>query len=92
MKIILVIIVVLFVLVKMFKNTKAYHEAVLLTDLRKNINNKSLLQGLTMNTIRSRAADELMNGKISEEFYFKMFGGGDAETPWWEVNRKNIEG
>jgi hypothetical protein len=92
MKTILIIIAIVFVLFKMLKSTKAYHEAILLADLRKNINNKSLLQGLTMNSIQSRAADELMNGKISEEFYFKMFCGGNAKTPWWEVNRKNIEG
>lgn len=92
MKIILIITIVLFVLFKILKSTKIYHEAVLLADLRKNINNKSLLQGLTMNSIQSRAATELINGKISAEFYKKMFCGGDAKTPWWEVNRKNIEG
>ena len=92
MKTILIITVVLFALFKILKSTKAYHEAVLLADLRKNINNKSLLQGLTMNSIQSRAAIELMEGKISAEFYKKMFCGGDAKTPWWEANRKNIEG
>lgn len=92
MKTILIIAAVLFVLFKALKNTKAYHEAVLLTDLRKHINDHSLLQGLTMNNIQSRAAIELMDGKISAEFYHKMFCGGDAKTPWWEVNRKNIEG
>lgn len=91
MKIALIIIVVLYVLFKMLKSTKAYQEAVLLIELRKHINDKSLLQGLTMNGIRSRAATKLMDGKISEEFYFKMFSGGDAQNPWWEVNRKNIE-
>lgn len=92
MKTILIIIAVLYVLFKMLKNTKAYQEAVLLIELRQNINNKSLLQGLTMNGIRSRAAIKLMDGKISHEFYRKMFSGGDAQNPWWEVNRKNIEG
>ena len=92
MKTVLIIIVVLFVLAKMLKSTKAYHEAVLLAELRKHINDKSLLQGLVMNSIQSRAANELLMGKISEEFYKKMFCGGDAKTPWWEVNRKKIEG
>ena len=92
MKVVLIIIAVLFVLFKALKSTKAYHEAVLLADLRKNINDKSLVKGLTMNNIRSRASIELMNGKISEEFYRKMFVGGNIQTPYWEVNRKNIEG
>lgn len=92
MKTVLIIIVALFVLVEMLKSTKAYHEAVLLVELRKHINSKSLLQGLVMNSIQSRAVNELLAGKISEEFYKKMFCGGDAQTPWWEVNRKNIEG
>ena len=92
MKAILITIAVLYVLFKMLKNTKAYQEAALLIELRQNINDKSLLQGLTMNGIQSRATDKLMNGKISYEFYRKMFCGGDAQNPWWEVNRKNIEG
>jgi len=96
MKTILIVLVVVCVvsrtLNKILKSTKAYHEAVLLTDLRKNIDSKSCLKGLTMNSIRSRAANELMNGTISEEFYLRMFSGGDANIPWWEVNRKNIEG
>ena len=92
MKTVLIIIVVLFVLAQMLKSTKAYHEAVLLAELRKHINDKSLLQGLVMNSIQGRAANELLMGKISEEFYKKMFCGGDAKTPWWEVNRKKIEG
>lgn len=92
MKTVLIIIAVLFVLVKMLKNTKAYHEAALLAELKKHINDKSLLQGLVMNNIQSRATKELLMGKISEEFYKKMFFGGDAKIPWWEANRKNIEG
>jgi hypothetical protein len=92
MKTVLIIVVVLFVLAKMLKSTKTYHEAVLLAELRKHINDKSLLQGLVMNSIQSRAANELLAGKISEEFYKKVFCGGDAQTPWWEANRKNIEG
>jgi hypothetical protein len=92
MKTVLIIIVVLWVLLTLFKNTKIYHEAVLLADLRKNIDNKSLLRGMIMNNIKSRAANELLNEKISEAFYKKMFYGGDAQTPWWEVNRENIKG
>lgn len=91
MKTVFIIITVLFILVKILKNTKAYHEAVLLTELRKHINDKSFLQGQVMNSIQSRAANEFLMGKISEEFYKKMFCGGDAKNPWWEVNRKNIE-
>lgn len=92
MKIILIIIAVLYVSIKAFKRTKAYHEALLLTELRKYINDTSLLQGLMMNNIQSRATREYLNGNISEEFFKKTFCGGDAKTPWWEVNRKNIEG
>jgi len=92
MKTIIIILVILSILFKILKSTKAYNEAKILADLRKNIDDKSLLQGLVMNNVRSRAAELLMNGKIHEEFYTKMFCGGDMMTPWWEVNRKNIMG
>ena len=92
MKIILIAVVILFVLVKIFKSTKTYHEMALLAVLRKHIDDNDLMQGLVMNNIRRQAAIELLNGKISKDFYKRMFSGGDANTPWWEVNRENIKG
>ena len=91
MKIIIAIILVYIGLVA-FTSSKSFNEAALLSELRKNIDNDSLLKGLIMNGIKSRAANMLLEGKINEEFYVKYFHGGNATYPWWEANRTTIKG
>lgn len=92
MKTALIIIVVLVILSKIFKNTKTYNEAKIIAELKQYIDSESLLKGLAMNSVREKATHLLISGKISEEFYQRTFCGGDAENAWWEVNRKNIKG
>ena len=89
MKIALIIFAILFVLFKVISSTKAYHEAALLAEVRKEMKNKSILQGLAMNGIKRHAAMELLNGKISEEFYKKIFFTRNGGS-YWEINEKNI--
>lgn len=97
MKTIIVIFCALWMLkiiIRIVKNDtalgKIWNEALLLTEVRQNIDDTSLVKGLIMNSIRSRAAEMLLQGKIREQFYKVIFGGGDEVTPWWEVNRENI--
>lgn len=44
------------------------------------------LSYLSLNTIQSKAAAQLINDKISLEFYKKVFHGGDMYNHWSDVN------
>lgn len=53
--------------------------------------NDTLFKGLMLNSIRSAATHDAIMGKISFDFYEKIFCGGNMSTPWWEINKENIK-
>ena len=75
---------------KMFKK---FTEKRILKKIRKiDSENSSCLKYLTLNGIKSDAAILLMRGRISEEFYRKVFIGGKLQKHWSEVNHDFIYG
>ena len=91
MKTIIIIIILTSIALKVLTNTKVYHEARLICEVRKHINDTGFLKGVRLNSIQHEAACLLMADKISWDFYAKVFAGGKLQTPWWEVNRTTIE-
>lgn len=46
---------------------------------------------LSLNTLKSKAAADLMKGKISHDFYKNVFLGGDISHHYTEVNKDFIK-
>lgn len=92
MKTMFIIIGIVGLVIAILRKTKVYNETKILHQVQKNLNNPSILQGLVLNNIKSQAAHLVMRGKISEDFYKKIFYTGTETAPWWEVNIKNIKG
>jgi hypothetical protein len=58
--------------------------------IRKEMFKTSILRFLTLNTYQSQAAQDLLNNKISEDFYTSVFCGGDMTHHYTEVNTNYI--
>lgn len=69
---------------------KVGREMKIIREIREDIDSESLLQGLILNDIRSKAATMVLEGKLDEDFYKKVFCGATAGNPYWKVNRDYI--
>ena len=58
--------------------TKA-REKKIIRKIRKEMNGNHIFKFMGLNSIKSEAATLLMNGKISEEFYIKVFYTGNGK-------------
>lgn len=79
---------------KKFKEVKrTAQEAAIIDKIREELNSTSILAGLSLNTIRTTACNLMINGKISEEFYLKVFSLNIKKYPgkaYWEIP-ENLE-
>lgn len=54
--------------------------------IKKEMDKTSMLKYISLNSLKSAAASDLLNGKISEEFYYNVFGNSDMYNHYTEVN------
>lgn len=90
MKIIIAILILtVYVAMKKIVNSTTWQEAKLLTEIQKNLNTSNIfLKALTLNSIKSNAAELLIQGKITEKFYESVFivPVDHAGESYWECN------
>jgi hypothetical protein len=67
----------------MFKRIRQYNY---IKKIRKTMKETSLLRFLILNNYKERAAIDLINDKISMDFYKKVFYGGDMTRHYTEAN------
>lgn len=67
-----------------------YRERDYIEKIQKTMSEASLLRYLTLNSLKDKAAQDLIHDKITEEFYTKIFCGGDMYNHWSEKNKETI--
>jgi len=92
---IIIALFVIMIIANIISKTQWFNEMQLALELQKNIDREDIFKGLTMNTIREKAAHLVFAGRISFEFYEKMFLGNYSNEgphlPWWEYHKDNIK-
>ena len=68
---------------------KSIREKKIINEIRKEMDSTSLLRFLILNTIRSEAANLVFKGKLSMDFFKKVFIS-ETNAHWSEANRDYI--
>ena len=72
----------------MFKRIREYNY---IRKIRKTMEDATMLKYLKLNGYKTQACHDMIDERISEEFYKTIFVGGTAKLHYTEVNAENIK-